>query len=203
MFSWFYVRDRLDITSTEKPVATIPIKKLPIVLKKYVSNQYGFSFSYPDTFNLEEYNPDQITIGREGIIQTTHIVDVSILKSSTDIQIQSFDEFVLDTARDACSYKTNATVVTCTRIDDVVNIKPFTSDSGAQGQVFYLKGSERNSKTGKSAIIRRGPFYTFNTTASTPNSMSFIMIHNPVQLDPSAADLQTIEVVAKSYEGGR
>ncbi len=196
--SWFYVRSRLGIVSAPKPTPSAPVVKTPTVFALYTSSKYGFSFSYPNTLELTEYNPEQINIGRKGSVRVTPLVEVSIIKSSPEIQVQSFDEFVLEAAREACSYKTATIELSCNRLDDIAKIKPYTSSKGAKGQVFYLKGEEKDIKTGKTMTARRGPFYTFNTTARTPNHMSFLMINNPVQTDVTSADLGAIESIADS-----
>lgn len=198
VFSWFYVRNRLGIVSEQKSVPTAPVVKTPTVFAQYSSANYGFTFSYPNTLLLTEYNPEQINIERKGSVRTTPLVEISIIKSSSEIQVQSYDEFVLEAAREVCSYKTTTVELSCNSLDDIARIKPFTSSKGAKGQVFYLKGKEKDLKTGITVTARRGPFYTFNTTAKTPNHMSFLMINNPVHTDVPSADIETIEAVADS-----
>jgi len=200
IFGFYSVKNKLHVGS-ESP-NPVPIKTVPgvqIKNKTYTNSNYKFSFEYPGYLELQEYGKDASVIGRRSTLQFTPLVDVSVIKSGTEIGLQSFDEFVLDEARIACSSRSATIVFTCTRIDDIVKIKPFTSTNKIQGQVFYLKAEEKNITTGKTTNKRRGPFYTFNTSANTPGVMSFVMINNPTTLDADKADLTSIEVVAKSF----
>ena len=102
-------------------------------------------------------------------------------------------------SRVACGKETAEIIRTCLRIDDVVKISPFKSDSGVSGQGFYLKGEEVNKLTGKTSTIRRGPIYTFNNSLNTPNRMSFILISNPFDKTVEEGDKNLIEKVAKTF----
>ncbi len=195
---WFMnSKNKPEKTETENPpVSTIP--KAEQTFKTYVSDSYDFSFSYPDPYEVNETSTEDISIGRRSLNTVEPLVSVYVLKSSPEIEIQSFEEFVLDAARLACSIETSSTIQSCTRIDDVVKIAPFSTHSGIQGQVFYLKGEETNKTTGKSKTIRRGPFYTFNTSSNTPNRMSFVMVGAPVTKSPEVVNLDLIKSVALS-----
>lgn len=199
VLGWFFLRQKFDIkprmsnSSKENPVA--PPQR---VTKKYSNEKYGFSFEYPDGYVLKEVSPEQIVIGRQGVKTFTPIADIQIIKSSPEIELQTFEEFVIDQARVACAVENPETSFACTRIDDVVKIKGFTSDAKVSGQVFYLKGEEKDAVSGSTRSLRRGPFYTFNTSQNTPNTMSFLMIYNPVELSPNEADLPFLEIIARS-----
>src|SRR3989344_1636158 len=127
------------------------------------------------------------------------LVEISLVKSGDDTGIQSFEEFVLDGSRELCAINHALLSLSCTRIDDIVRIAPFMSDAGTNGQVFYLKAEVKENTTGKTLGKRRGPFYTFNTSPSTPNEMSFVAIYNPVVLDAEDANEDLIESIAKSF----
>jgi len=196
---WFVNKKNIpDKQEVNNPPITIP--KAEQTFKTYFSDRYDFSFKYPDPYVISESSDEDISIGRESISSTEPLVAVYLLKSSPEIEIQSFEEFVLDAARLACSIETSSSLQSCTRIDDVVKIAPFTTSSGIKGQVFYLRGEEKNNSTGKTSNIRRGPFYTFNTSSNTPNRMSFVMVGNPVTKSPEEANLDLIKSVALSID---
>lgn len=187
----WYFRDNL----IKQKIILLP--KNETANKTYSSSKYGFSFSYPENLEIV-VSADEILLGKRGANNFEPKVIVEVLKSSSEIEIQSFEEFVLDASREACSIETESIIQTCTRIDDVVRIAPFKSEPGVAGQVFYLKGEEKDKKTGKTQSMRRGPFYTFNTSLNTPNQMSFILIGNPFEKSPDEADSPLIKSVANS-----
>lgn len=198
-YGLYSIVDKLDINlfpskpTTSKSPSPFTVKYLP-----FTNKTYNFSYEYPNTLDMKVLGADDEVLGIQGTVQFTPVVQISVIKGSAEITLQSFEEFVLDEARRACS-TTNATVsITCTRLDDVVNIRPFTSSSGVQGQVFYLKADQKNLSTGKTDTVQRGPFYTFNSSSKTIGMMSFIMIGNPVSVSAQAADTTSIESVARS-----
>lgn len=196
---WFFVRQKFDIQlkrpSTVKQNAIVPPQR---ITKKYINEKYGFSFEYPEGHELKELSPERIVIGRRGVKTFKPIADIQVIKSSPEIEPQTFEEFVIDQARVACAIENPATSFACTRIDDVVKIKAFTSDAKVSGQVFYLKGEEKDTVSGNTRSLRRGPFYTFNLSQNTPNTMSFLMVHNPVDLSPAEADLPFLDIIGRS-----
>lgn len=196
--SWFVVRERLDLGNRENedPAPAVVIERKPIL---YRSEKYGFSFSYPEGYELTVESPEKISVGRKNIRGIDTLVEISLVKSGDDTGIQSFEEFVLDGSRELCAINHTALTFSCSRIDDVVRIAPFTTTLGFKGQVFYLKAEVKDNKTGKSLGKRRGPFYTFNTSLSTPNEMSFLAIYNPVTLDADDANEDLILSIAKSF----
>ncbi|OHB02875.1 MAG: hypothetical protein A2920_00325 [Candidatus Zambryskibacteria bacterium RIFCSPLOWO2_01_FULL_43_17] len=197
--SWFVVRERLDLgnkSEDEKLTPAIVVERKPIL---YRSEIYGFSFSYPEGYELTVESPEKISVGRKNIRGIETLVEISLVKSGDDTGIQSFEEFVLDGSRELCAINHALLSLSCTRIDDIVRIAPFMSDAGTNGQVFYLKAEVKENTTGKTLGKRRGPFYTFNTSPSTPNEMSFVAIYNPVVLDAEDANEDLIESIAKSF----
>jgi len=195
----YSVIDKLNINlipsrpATTKPPSTFKVTYLP-----YTNRTYNFSYEYPNTLDIQVVGPDEAVLGMQGTLRFTPIVQISVIKGGAEITLQSFDEFVLSEARAACSLTSATVSITCTRIDDVVNIRPFTSANGVQGQVFYLKAEQKNLSTGKTDTVRRGPFYTFNSSQKTIGVKSFIMISNSASLSAEDADTATIESVAES-----
>lgn len=199
---WLVYRDRFTKTIEPPRSRDVPSVNVPLVREqqKYENSTYGFSFSYPEGYKLLSSSPELITIGRETLRGVDPLVQIVLVKSGTDIGVTPYDEFVIDSAREYCITKKANSSSECTRIDDVVNIAPFKSKSGIAGQVFYLKYEETNFETGKITKGRRGPFYTFNTSPSTPNEMSFLMIYNPISIPAEKANADLIRGIAESYK---
>ena len=179
---------------------TVSQPKSVVATHVYKNEKYGFSFSYTDPYVVSEINGEQVFVGKQNLKNFEPVAFIYLVKNLPETQIQSFEEFVLDQSRLVCSSQTTTESVLCTRIDDVVKIAPFTSVDGARGQVFYLKGELTNNSNGKVSTIRRGPFYTFNTSANTPNLMSFIMIGNPIGKTAEAANTAVIKAIADSLK---
>lgn len=198
---WLVYHDRFAKTGDKPTPIEVPSVNVPLVREqqKYENSTYGFSFSYPEGYKLLAPSPELMTIGRETLRGVDPLVQIVLVKSGTDTGVTPYEEFVIDGAREYCISKKANSSSECTRIDDVVNIAPFKSKSGVAGQVFYLKYEETNFETGKTTRGRRGPFYTFNTSLSTPNEMSFLMIYNPISIPAEKANEALIRGVAESY----
>ncbi len=198
---WLVFRDRFP--QTPEVVQEVPkeIEEKPIPREEYLykNDKYGFRFSYQEGYKILEASPELISLGRETIRGIDPIVQIVLVRSGTDTGIMSFEEFVIDAAREYCISRKAETISECTRIDDVVNIAPFKTDSGVAGQVFYLKYEETDIESQNTTRGRRGPFFTFNTSSKTPNEMSFIMIYNPISIPAEKANEDVIRFVAKSF----
>ncbi len=201
---WLIFREKFPqdkpVVEDNKPRTgeTLPLQ----TAQSYISS-YGFSFNYPEGYRLLEASPELLSIGRETTRGVDPLVQIVLVKSGPDTGLMPFEEFVIDAAREYCITKKANSSSLCTRIDDVVNIAPFVSKGGVPGQVFYLKYEETEFDSQKTTRGRRGPFYTFNTSPSTPNEMSFLMVYNPISITAEKANLPLIESVAESlvYKG--
>ena len=198
IIAFFAIRDKLDLRVEEEADMEKTETREP-EYKTYTSAVYKFSLSFPEGYEAVETSPQEINIVREGY-RADVATSIYLIRSGPDSGIQSFEEFVLDQSRLLCSAESANNSVECTRIDDVVRIAPFVSAKGISGQVFYLKAFEISSTLGKKVETRRGPFYTFNTSASTPNEMSFVSVGNPIIRKADQANTKLIEEIAKSFD---
>jgi len=199
--AWLLLRERLPQVK-EPEVGTPPqVENKPVPQEEFIykNEKYGFRFSYMAGYKVLEASPEIISIGKESRGGFSPLAQVVLVRSGPDTGVLAFEEFVIDSAREYCMSKKADSSSECTRIDDVVNIAPFKSASGVSGQVFYLRYEETNFETGKVVKGRRGPFYTFNTSPSTPNEMSFIMIYNPISITAEKADEMFIGTIASSF----
>jgi hypothetical protein len=161
----------------------------------------GASMEIPGSLTELRLAPSLAVFGDRTTLSFLTRAEATIIKSRTGILAQTVDEFILDAARDWCSARSQASgtwKLDCMTLDTFVSIRPFESDSGAPGQVFYLIAERRDVAPGRADNVRIGPFYTFNTSDKTPNQLSFLMVYSPVSIRAEDADEGLVQDIARS-----
>jgi hypothetical protein len=161
----------------------------------------GVSFEIPGSLEELRLAPSLAVFGDRTTLSFLTRAEATIIKSRTGILAQTIDEFVLDAARDWCSARSEAArtwKLDCMTLDTFVSIRPFESDYGVSGQVFYLIAERRDVAPGRADNVRIGPFYTFNTSDKTPNQLSFLMIYAPVSVRAEDANEALVRGIARS-----
>jgi hypothetical protein len=161
----------------------------------------GASFEIPGSLEELRLAPSLAVFGDRTTLSFLERAEATVIKSRTGILAQTIDEFVLDAARDWCSARSQATgtwKLDCMTLDTFVSIRPFESDYGVPGQVFYLIAERRDVAPGRADNVRIGPFYTFNTSDKTPNQLSFLMIYGPVSIRAEDVDEELVSSIARS-----
>lgn len=127
-----------------------------------------FSFMYPRTYNAEEYAAGVVSLGIPNDEGLNPLIEVTRYQSDPDTALpKDFDTFMKRQAGAVCGADGPTESISCTQ----VGATPYTSPKGISGQKLDLTLVRKNLKTGTSTSSTYGPFYVFDTTASsTPDS---------------------------------
>lgn len=180
----------LEIPPEETEVSEEPA----VTLATYRSERYGFSFQYPEEYDLMEYTPTRIAVGHKTELGFDSVADIALMEGEADA-VQSFEEFVLDQARLSCDADGPTASISCT---EVKSLSAFGTSAGVTGQKFYLNERTHTFADDRFEDRDKGPYYTFNTSQNTPGAMSFLMIHNPVTIPTEKAAEMLLRNIALS-----
>ncbi len=123
-----------------------------------------FSFSYPRTFDVNEYAEGVVSVGHGNSNLFSPLVEVDRYQSDPDEKLPAtFDDFMKRQAAALCGADGPKESVTCTQ----VGTSAYTSKQGLVGQMLNLTLVKKNLSTGTTTNATYGPMYVFNTTASS------------------------------------
>ncbi len=186
----FFQYKKQSTITTINSTSTTPVVSAE---KVYVSKTYGFSFSYPNNYDLMEYNSQSVAIGNKTATGFNRIAEIQLTESEPGTE-SMFEEFVLDEARGKCMADSPGGGTFCKEIKD---LKPFIASSRIGGQEFYVI-LERVGKDGfVTDTNKAGPFVAFNTSEITAQ-MSALLIFYPPGNPISAMSTNLVESIARS-----
>lgn len=146
----------------------------------YTSSE--FSFSYPRTYDTEEYAPGVVTVGHRVKGGFAPVVEVNTYESDPQSALpKTFAIFVKQQIEALCGSDDSQTSITCTQTD----VAPYTSALGEKGETMNLKAVSKNLKTGTTTSATYGPFYVFSTTPTNPNTKDKAFHYSGVFIYPS------------------
>ena len=147
-----------------------------VPMSSYRNDTYGYSFSYPSTYDLREYTPEYVSLGHMTANGFDALVAVGIAQSGALEEYGNFEEYLFETGQALCAADGSAGHVECDRIE---RTDAFPSAAGLSGTAVYLHLVDTRSGTTSSMIF--GPLYAFNIAANTPGSkFSVLIIYPPV-----------------------
>jgi hypothetical protein len=121
----------------------------------------SFAFTYPRTYDLQEYATGVVTLSRVEASGPMPVVGVVRYKSDPDVALPpSFDAFAKRQAANLCG-SDQAETVTCGN----PVAEPVTTDTGLTGTKLSLTLTRKNLATGAATTTPFGPIYVFDTTA--------------------------------------
>lgn len=149
----------------------------------YHSATYGYAFSYPAQYSVQEYSPENVAVGTPndgGGIDA--VANADLVTATAEDGYGSFDDFIQSVAMNDCAADGPDESIRCTGVDHSV---AYRSPSGVPGEEFFLTQVTTGGAGTSTAI--RGPFYAFDIT---PNSTAFqfsaLLVHVPAAGDDSA-----------------
>lgn len=165
--------------------------------KTYESEDFGFSFKYPRSMDLQEYQPNFISLGKRQGEKFDSSVDVQLVKSEANFS-GDFEEFVHQQARLSCAADGVNESIECT---DVEQEQPFETTTGLTGKVFYLKEVHKNLESGEEKMGGKGPFFVFNLSANDSESrFTALFVRAPMAQSVSEVNSALIRAVAESVK---
>jgi hypothetical protein len=130
--------------------------------QEYVNTSYGFSFSYPARYRLNEYTSRYVRLQNTATGDAVAEVSVEIADKNT---FKNVDDFAHARASLTCSIAGSNGSTNC---PSVSRHESFTGANGAAGEMFYLvyQSVSDSATTTREA----GPFYAFDISANVPES---------------------------------
>lgn len=132
----------------------------------FTNEKYGFSLSFKSSLSAKKLSDRQFSIingGEEVVLEGV------VLDNAGESELQSYEEFVLDSSRLLCAEQLESESK-CLLIED---ISSFTSSAGVTGEIFYIRGIEPNSGD------LRGPVFAFNVSDESSGTVSALLIFSP------------------------
>jgi hypothetical protein len=124
-----------------------------------------FSFTYPRSFDNDEYSPGVVSLGHNLNGELVPLIDVDLYKSDPESTLpKSFAAFVKQQTEAVCGSDNSIEAISCTQASST----SYTSPKGVSGQKLELKMTRRNLKTGTTTSEMYGPFYVFDITPTGP-----------------------------------
>lgn len=121
----------------------------------------SFSFSYPRTYEAEEYAPGTVFVGDTEDGTFTPQVEVVQYESDPDVALPAtFDAYVKKQALALCGTDGPVESATCTD----AALAPYTSAQGLTGQELTLTILRTNLESGTTTTATFAPVYVFNMT---------------------------------------
>lgn len=197
-----YVPEMLSSTNSSIPVTTALLLLCAACasappqtenLLHYSSLTYGFTFTYPDSFDLKEYIPEFVAIGRAEGERFTAAAEVVIEEGESG----TFEDFVAWRAQVSCAADGPGTSLHCGAITAG---EPFSTHDGEEGVAFHLE--HRTTRPGTGELLERstrGPYFALRLPQeSTGPTYRAILIRAPATLTPQQTDKELIRGVAES-----
>lgn len=130
---------------------------------EYVSEEFGFSFTYPAHAALTVYTPASIALDANSLGGFNAAdAEVVVLTSGEDTY-ESYDAFVTDRLQSMCAADGPGGTVYC---DDIRGEVAFTTNEGTAGTEAYLMRTEEDLATGKQDTERFGPVFAFDMSGN-------------------------------------
>lgn len=163
--------------------------------KTYQNEAFGYSLSYPRNFDEQEYSLDNVVFGNVTDESVDGVAEARIITVQGSAG-QSFINAVTAEMQNLCAADSPNITFSCTGAEQ---IQPFTSDSGAEGFVFYLRGELRNLQTSSTTSVGKGPYFAFPLRSGATGSTALV-IHPPLNQSADEADSVAIRTIAESVK---
>lgn len=142
-----------------------------------------FSFSYSTRYQAEEYAPDVISVGYA--VPGGFDPHIEVVNYQSDPQSplpKGFQAFVKQQAFALCGSDGPIESISCSQASSTA----YTSPTGIQGQELHLTLVKKNLATATTSSESYGPFYVFDTTATSTTDRPFR--YSALFVYPSLAD---------------
>lgn len=135
--------------------------------KAYENLAYGYSFNYPAHYEVREYTPEHVALGRSrGDIFEPH-VEIVLAQSGEESPAESYWAFLIERSQLNCAANGPDETLNC---NGVVEHRPFYTAFKVEGEELYLRLVRRRLSSGAVTTQRFGPVYAFNLSKNVPSS---------------------------------
>jgi hypothetical protein len=137
--------------------------------QEYENTAYGFSFTYPPQYQLNEYTDRYIELQEPETGQAIAAVEVEL--SDSALPAANYEDFVHASAENTCAADGPTGSIRCT---GVTRSEEFTNAQGTKGEVFYL---QHEAVINAATTTREaGPYYAFNITGASDDAHAAVLI---------------------------
>lgn len=203
-----YVQPATPSASSEiKPTITLATD-ITDSWKTYTSEEYGFSFKYPQEYFIQDgnygdgkINPDFFLIRKNDTPEKMPIY-VSLFKDFKGLIIDSsnlsFRDFAIDRALVSVSADSHGRSIYS---DGVIEEKKYINENGIDGYIFHLNlitevFGENPSKTNST----KGPIYTLDLSRQTNARGIMFIFRDSVQEPSTSIDEQNLEKMVSTFK---
>lgn len=166
----------------------------------YVNDAYGFSFVVPDAYEIAEYAPESVSVGRAEDGTFRSAADVRVYQAGEGSGHDSFETFVVDTLRNMCAADGPGETIFC---DQVESRDSFPAETGISGEVLYLHRVHEDLMTGAQEIGSFGPVIVYDFAANVPGAQfAMLAVSPPADLASGDIDGQLVRSVAETVRIG-
>ncbi len=163
--------------------------------KIYVSQQYGYGFTYPGTFQVLEYSPAYVAIGTTTRDAFNAIANIDVVTAELSSK-ESFEDFVHRSAMNMCAADGPHGSIRCV---GVVRSSGILTRGGLQGELFSLKQINESLPSHATTTVERGPFFAFNISPNVPDKkFAALIVHVPIAGADDTSHITEIEQIIDS-----
>ncbi|OHA59234.1 MAG: hypothetical protein A2589_03425 [Candidatus Vogelbacteria bacterium RIFOXYD1_FULL_46_19] len=162
----------------------------------YQSTVYGYTFSYPADYELVEYQPSSLALGRRQGEEFEALVNVRLYTAGAAVGFNSYNDFVTDQLRNMCAADGPTETLYCT---DIVERDSFMTDENFLGERLIWNRVHENFESGEALNDQWGPVYAFNFSHQLADpELAILSVEPAFYTGPEAEDLA--KQVASSLE---
>lgn len=166
--------------------------------KTYTSATYGYTFNYPDSYTIQEYSPQYVSVGTpSGAAGFDSVAEADVLTAETSDTASSFSDFAHTQAELTCAADGPSSSIDC---PNVSRSTTFTTASGLLGEMFYLTQATHSLAAGNVVETERGPYYAFDLSMNTP--FRVLLVRPPSATAPDAINEAIVTAIAHSVRTG-
>lgn len=177
-----------EIKELKKEISDL---KTSLGSKTYTNKLFGFEFDYPEDYSFKESDPVTptfILLGKKTDQKTIWLVEVSV---NPDTDYASFNEYVVNLARNHCAADGPMGSVYCT---DIIQQKPLMNKNDISGYEIYITEVfdfyQENER--KIEEKMRGPIFIFELSQKDFFRAIYFELTGTARHSDEASDLEVI-----------
>ncbi len=169
-------------------------------INAYTNTTYGYSVSYPASYESHELQPEFAVIGNNVNSSFVPKAAIAVLHAGLTEPFPTYEDFVRLSVELACQSQGSGETIQC---PSVASSENFTTETGITGDEIFLNQTTRTS-AGQTHSEKRGPYFVFNISANVPQSKyALVMILPPPTSSQADVDQNLLTSIANSLQIGK
>ncbi len=162
----------------------------------YHNAAYSYSFTYPASLLLEEYQPNAVVVGERSGTGIVPYAEIDVMESGGEGGYHSFEAYVFERGRTFCAADGPYESISCDRI---ASSEPFVTASGIKGEKVMLHLVHQNFATDTQTESEFGPVYAFDMRGRIAGSdFSALFVRPSLGTGGDGAHADLISSIAES-----